>query len=49
LITISNVDYFKKPFLKNQELSERAISYLDSGKFEEALPFISELIKRVTS
>jgi hypothetical protein len=46
LIIISKVDDFKKPFLKSQELSERANSCLDSGKFEEALPFINELIKR---
>ena len=33
-------------FKKSEELSEKANSSLDEGKFEEALPFINELIKR---
>lgn len=31
---------------KNEELSEKANSYMDNGKLEEALPYINELIKR---
>lgn len=33
-------------FTRSEELSEKANSYLDAAKFEDALPFINELIKR---
>ena len=32
--------------IKNEELTEKANAYLDSEKYEEALPYINELIKR---
>jgi hypothetical protein len=44
--TLSKEDNAKIPFKKNEELSEKVNSMLDKGKFEEALPFINELIKR---
>jgi tetratricopeptide (TPR) repeat protein len=42
----SKEDASKIPFKRSEEISEKANSYLDIGKFEEALPFINELIKR---
>lgn len=44
LITV-NGD-LEHPFIKSRELSEKANLDLENGKFEEALPFINELIKR---
>jgi hypothetical protein len=40
------VDSCKISYIRSEELSEKANSYLDAGKFAEALPFINELIKR---
>jgi len=45
-IIITSGGDFKIPFLKSSELSEKANINLDKEKFEEALPLISELIKR---
>jgi hypothetical protein len=36
----------KMPFLKSKVLSEKANSSIDNREYEEALPFINELIKR---
>jgi hypothetical protein len=33
-------------YVKNEELSEKVNSFMDKGKYEEALPIINELIKR---
>ncbi|MCX6254917.1 MAG: hypothetical protein NTV31_10650 [Bacteroidia bacterium] len=44
--TLSKEDDSKIPLKKSEELSEKANSDLDIGKFDEALLFINELIKR---
>ena len=46
LPTLSKENSIKKPFEKSEELSERLNSNLKNEKFEEALPFLNELIKR---
>jgi hypothetical protein len=44
-IIVTMVENYVK-FAKSEELSEKANSCLDKGNFEEALPFVNELIKR---
>jgi len=46
LPTLSKENAIKKPIEKSEELSERLNSNLRNEKFEEALPFLNELIKR---
>lgn len=46
LPSLSKENNSKRPIEKNEELSEKLNSNLNSEKFEEALPFLNELIKR---
>ena len=46
LPTLSKGNDSKKPIEKSEELSERLNSNLKNEKFEDALPFLNELIKR---
>jgi hypothetical protein len=46
LPTLSKENSIKKPIEKSEELSERLNSNLKNEKFEDALPFLNELIKR---
>jgi hypothetical protein len=46
LPTLSNENDSKRPIEKSEELSEKLNSNLNSEKFEDALPFLNELIKR---
>lgn len=45
LATLSKQDEGIK-VIKNEELTEKANTFLDSAKYNEALPYINELIKR---
>lgn len=45
LPTLSKHDEMIK-VIKNEELTQKANGYLNSSKYEEALPYINELIKR---
>jgi hypothetical protein len=46
LATLSKGNEGNKNVIKNDELMEKANAYLDSAKYEEALPYIDEAIKR---
>jgi hypothetical protein len=46
LATLSKENEGKIWAIKNEELTLKANAYLDSAKYEEALPYINELIKR---
>jgi hypothetical protein len=46
LPTLSKENDSKKPIEKSEDLSERLNSNLNNEKFEDALPFLNELIKR---
>jgi hypothetical protein len=46
LPTLSKENDSKKTIEKSEELSEKLNSNLNNEKFEEALPFLNELIKR---
>jgi hypothetical protein len=46
LPTLSKENDSKRPIEKSEELSEKLNSNITNEKFEEALPFLNELIKR---
>ena len=46
LATLSKENEGKIWAVKNEQLTAKANAYLDSAKYEEALPYINELIKR---